>query len=201
MGRRELTVAIVAALAVGTLVSVTVGVLTGMYAVLPYGVHEVETADWPRAVPDTWPTQYTDRVSGVTSLLDTDQYITSDGTAPNKRFLHLHIIRVGWPLRSMTITKWSEVINPEPVPRVTTDGSPVRAKRRNQIGIVPLRVLVGGMAVNSTIAGGLAFAPWALFVFARRKWRQRCGRCVRCGYTLVGVSSGLCPECGFTRSC
>ncbi len=32
----------------------------------------------------------------------------------------------------------------------------------------------------------------------RRRRRRRAGRCVQCGYSLTGNTSGTCPECGTT---
>lgn len=35
-----------------------------------------------------------------------------------------------------------------------------------------------------------------LFRFARRWHRKRNGRCLDCGYSVIGNVSGVCPECG-----
>ena len=35
-----------------------------------------------------------------------------------------------------------------------------------------------------------------LLPFYRRDWRKKQGRCVRCGYLLIGLPERRCPECG-----
>lgn len=36
----------------------------------------------------------------------------------------------------------------------------------------------------------------ALFRTARIRWRRKRGRCTQCGYSLRGLTGGVCPECG-----
>lgn len=46
-------------------------------------------------------------------------------------------------------------------------------------------------------AGGLALYLWWTVGRPRRTERRRAeGRCLRCGYSLHGNLSGVCPECG-----
>lgn len=54
--------------------------------------------------------------------------------------------------------------------------------------VFPLWILPVGLTVLGTVP--LAFGPL-------RVWRRRrAGRCVHCGYNLLGNRSGRCPECG-----
>jgi len=52
------------------------------------------------------------------------------------------------------------------------------------------------------IVSVLAIGPTIAFVVipTRRIWRHRRGRCVFCGYCLVGLVSRRCPECGCTMN-
>ena len=59
--------------------------------------------------------------------------------------------------------------------------------------VLPLLPL-SGFLVDTAFWGGAAFVVWSVPSFVRRRVRRRRGRCVRCGYELVGVA--VCPECG-----
>jgi len=44
---------------------------------------------------------------------------------------------------------------------------------------------------------GLIFETWVRFyAILRKEYRQSCGRCIHCGYSVRGNGSGVCPECG-----
>jgi hypothetical protein len=43
------------------------------------------------------------------------------------------------------------------------------------------------------------YPAWCLFVWLRRRRRQKSGRCPMCAYDLRGANSGVCPECGAER--
>lgn len=62
---------------------------------------------------------------------------------------------------------------------------------------IPLYPIVHGLILNVFFYGIGLYATgvcgWRLI---RRRWRQSRGRCVRCSYRLVGLSSRRCPECG-----
>lgn len=70
--------------------------------------------------------------------------------------------------------------------------------RRPQIAApfaLPVYPIWTGVVADTAVYGllwwTLLFAPWA----ARRRWRRRRGRCMKCGYDLAGVDR--CPECGW----
>lgn len=72
------------------------------------------------------------------------------------------------------------------------------------------RGLLGWRAVNSSVGptrqvycsgyilGGVLalFAAWSWWGAWRRRKLFREGSCVGCGYSLVGLDGGVCPECG-----
>lgn len=52
-----------------------------------------------------------------------------------------------------------------------------------------------GHSMLASLFYGLPFYAW----FKWREVRRRRGCCLRCGYSLAGLSSGVCPECGIPR--
>jgi hypothetical protein len=61
---------------------------------------------------------------------------------------------------------------------------------------IPLRANVIGLLGNTMLyAIAIFIGGWAMVV-TRRLGRRRRGACERCGYSLVGNASGVCPECG-----
>ena len=67
------------------------------------------------------------------------------------------------------------------------------------IGEMPYRPILVPLALNSTLFA----AAWALPLFALRTLlrtrRRRHGVCITCGYTLQGLTTPVCPECGAAR--
>ena len=66
----------------------------------------------------------------------------------------------------------------------------------------PTRVLYANLALNALIGGvtlwSLAFLPMLLYLFSKRRFWARKGRCTFCGYDLKDLPR--CPECGATRA-
>ena len=74
-------------------------------------------------------------------------------------------------------------------------------------GVAPRRLILNWPGIANT---ALALLGWALFALslgwvpqATRNWRKRRhdralneGRCPRCGYSIYGITTGICPECG-----
>jgi hypothetical protein len=59
----------------------------------------------------------------------------------------------------------------------------------------PVDVIWPGMIANVLIYFTGFAAPW-WFADLRRAIRRRRGACTRCGYSLAGDRTGVCPECG-----
>ncbi|MBX3387845.1 MAG: hypothetical protein KF691_00170 [Phycisphaeraceae bacterium] len=73
--------------------------------------------------------------------------------------------------------------------------------------VTPPRLILNWSGIANS---ALALIGWALFALslgwvspAVRSWRRRRhdlalrnGRCPRCGYSIYGISTGICPECG-----
>ena len=71
-------------------------------------------------------------------------------------------------------------------------------------GIVPVRPMWRGLAINTAIYGSGLWMVWMVAMpgrrFLVRSVRARGGRCVGCGYSREGLAlGGECPECGKTR--
>lgn len=60
----------------------------------------------------------------------------------------------------------------------------------------PTHIIWRGMIVNVLFFAAVLGSPWWIRAL-RRWWRARTGRCVRCGYSIAGLKSGKCPECGW----
>jgi hypothetical protein len=71
--------------------------------------------------------------------------------------------------------------------------------RSDQFRALPLRPILGGIAMNAVLYAG----AWSFILFApgriRRASRRRRGRCPRCGYDLKHDLAAGCPECGWDR--
>lgn len=89
---------------------------------------------------------------------------------------------------------------------IPVHGNGFRLTWRGQAIRVPGRV---GLPVSACLESLVVFPLWVPFVlfaiypsvalitgpFQCYEWRRR-GRCIQCGYSLIGNTSGRCPECG-----
>lgn len=68
-------------------------------------------------------------------------------------------------------------------------------------------IVIANGTVNVLIPTGIYIANYLACVLApcvcvgsayclRRQWRRQTGKCLYCGYSLVGLRSDQCPECG-----
>ena len=58
---------------------------------------------------------------------------------------------------------------------------------------LPVAVVLLFVAISLSTAGIAARWSW---VRDERRFRVNTFRCIKCGYNLVGNTSGVCPECG-----
>jgi hypothetical protein len=92
---------------------------------------------------------------------------------------------------SVWLSQFSEVANPDtPVftfwpPSVSLGGEGY-----------PLRPIWPGAILNSLFYGAILFGLWRAIVVLRRRRRLRRNQCVACAYSLDGIASPACPECG-----
>lgn len=63
------------------------------------------------------------------------------------------------------------------------------------VGLVLVTWAMAGWNWNDSAVLGGASGAVSLFAFMPRR-RRRQGRCVNCGYSLEGLPTGRCPECG-----
>ena len=62
---------------------------------------------------------------------------------------------------------------------------------------IPLHPIWLGLALNTIFYAAIAWGLWQIPLALRRRSRRRSGKCVRCAYSLSGLTSGApCPECG-----
>ncbi|MBN8598705.1 MAG: hypothetical protein J0L78_13625 [Planctomycetes bacterium] len=60
----------------------------------------------------------------------------------------------------------------------------------------PTYIIWRGMILNVLFFAAVFSCPWWIRELVR--WRRaRNGRCVHCGYSIAGLSSEKCPECGW----
>ncbi|RMF77559.1 MAG: hypothetical protein D6744_11205 [Planctomycetota bacterium] len=139
--------------------------------------------EWPAATPHTrrWPAPHQFEYAHEFGF----HYYNVFGEQSGQRF-QMNVQLTGWPLPVLEDKKmwwdWSDptLKGPEPDPA--------------------LRVVPSGLILNPIIVGvGLYLIltlPRDVFVFFRARRRRKRGRCIGCGYSLTGNTSGRCPECG-----
>lgn len=60
----------------------------------------------------------------------------------------------------------------------------------------PLRPIWPGAALNTAFYAAILFALWRALIARRCHRRRRRNLCVHCRYSLAGITSTACPECG-----
>ncbi len=92
---------------------------------------------------------------------------------------------------SVWLSQFSEVVNPEtPVftfwpPSVSLGGEGY-----------PLRPIWPGAILNSLFYGVILFGLCRAWIALKRRRRSKRNLCARCAYSLDGIASPACPECG-----
>jgi hypothetical protein len=65
---------------------------------------------------------------------------------------------------------------------------------------IPGRVNLIGAMYGVSVWSGMSFVTICMATACRREMLKRKNRCIRCGYSLVGIAtSAVCPECGRPR--
>lgn len=108
----------------------------------------------------------------------------------------------GWPMRSMWLRAEWAASGDGAVTGWRLNGVQLRNRDLAMVGsadalrAIPMGILTLGFVVNVTcIASLMVLLDWAR-VYVMQGVRRRQGKCVRCGYSLRGNTSGTCPECG-----
>lgn len=202
-------------LAVGVLINIGVSIATAVWGEV-HTSHQSDSIalEWAMKVPVGWPNPSTSIKAKGTGI---DLHVLEHET---KR---LSIIRTGWPLRSLQAVHLQDGMPPRRghtigfeltgrrlhvaaesrTPSTTVDSefgtTPVwmafRANRMVQ-RVVPVQPVWPCFLVNSAFYAVLSVFVQRAFVIARGSIRKRRGRCQRCGYSLHGLTNGVCPECG-----
>jgi len=104
-------------------------------------------------------------------------------------------VAVGLPLRAMAMRR-AVVAQPAGL-QLIVDGAFVWW-RDGWPQPLPTQVLPLGFALDTLLAAGVVLGVVEGVRFARRRSRQRRGRCPKCGYDRRGLAShaAACPECG-----
>lgn len=112
------------------------------------------------------------------------------------------VVSAGAPCRSLAHQYRSERTLPaEPAQVLTGVELPHRASRwladdaawRRRL---PTTILWPGVLVNTFLYAAVLAALFLGVGSLRRACRRCCERCITCGYSLAGNTSGVCPECG-----
>ncbi len=115
----------------------------------------------------------------------------------------------GWPWRSMYfINLWVERQGPAVTRRGLRVAVPGRHRAAGQIDLViPLGVAVQPMLLNTVFYGAVFLCLAAIWRVAResaaraqRRNRLQKAECPNCEYSLRGIESDRCPECGSSIS-
>lgn len=66
--------------------------------------------------------------------------------------------------------------------------------------VLPTEVNWPGFLGNTGIVASVIWLVWPLKAHIVRTRRKRRGQCLACGYSLQGLCSAKCPECGWNRA-
>lgn len=113
----------------------------------------------------------------------------------------LGVIECGWPLRSAW--GWWEV--PLYQTHVGPPSGGIHWFQRSWSGFhldypIPWYPLWSGLIVNAIVWGSAIGVVPVCIRLVRRRLRDRRGCCIKCGYSLAGLKSDACPECGTERA-
>ena len=183
---------ILAALLAGIAINLVVSVACSLW--VPQRFRNTQTGlVWPGPVPRDWPDK-PDRAGGWIGT-GTDGGVASSGivlvqVVQTPEF-SLSVYRTGFPLRCFSAERYAvRTVATErwhwlPPSRFVVEGAP---------GVVALRPLLAGQAVNSAFYGSIA-AGIILLAGRVRKSKRRPGMCRQCAYETL---ASVCPECGKT---
>jgi|GEM_PF-4216082 len=110
----------------------------------------------------------------------------------------------GWPVRAMWLrAEWAPDRNVTNIgmcgiqlkDRSEAVGGSIYAVRAIPIGVLPLGFAIDLLATALPVFGCMLAVHWM-----RRRMRNLRGQCQQCGYSLLGNTSGICPECGASHA-
>jgi ribosomal protein S27AE len=195
---------------------VTVNVLVAWSALAAAAWAEMDTTytdtqqPWPRTTPARWP-----RPEKLMTKTGLGVAVRCFITHTHDQHYRIDLLTLGWPFHSLRYESWTEfTIDPTksglasvahrydaqsdpswwrngvPVPNAVWGFGPQGFKR------LPIRPAPLGFVANTAIFAGLLAAAWRVTAGARRAIRRHYGLCPACGYSLVGIATTTCPECG-----
>jgi hypothetical protein len=163
-------------------------------------------AGWPKGTPPDW---YGVPVTGqgvvrTRSSFGVDWRLQA-GVLDDGKSVVAEEFQAGWPLRCLRAVRWSSHTPPfysARRERISAFLMPSRMQRflHTDLPWLPSRPMIGRCAVN---VGCFSAAWWSLLLVLG--WLRRCvrhsrGLCHRCGYSLAGLTSDICPECGTSKA-
>lgn len=104
----------------------------------------------------------------------------------------------GWPLLCLRATQLLTAGSNGAVSTGTSWGIPISGQSSSAAPgtVIPLRPLWGGLLGDTLVYAVAWFAVLSAIVSTRRILLVRRGKCLDCGYSLVGLNGHRCPECG-----
>lgn len=119
--------------------------------------------------------------------------------ANGKSSLSLDEHATGWPMLAMvgrTVTAWDDATPSNQARELTDRFWRISRPRRGDSINLPIEPIPLGFVTNTALSAAvwlaLLSAPSALV----RRFRRRAGTCAKCNYSLAGLLSPACPECG-----
>jgi hypothetical protein len=170
------------------------------------------TNPFTHASPDDW---WNDdlghKVPGSSAAHSLDHLIKAIASAPTvdlsrmdinwSRDADVWLVRAGWPfpcVRHVDV-QGQGVVTSDPTVPTNPLGSWFTVTT-----LLPIRPLWPGLAWNTLIYAAtwfsVLFGAYQFWRTARSTLRRRRNQCPACGYSLAGVATNLCPECGKSSS-